>query len=223
MRYFVSHFRSHLLFLFHFIFTSGECVGLVSKAGMGKTTIFKMLTGEHRICYGSAFLFGSNLKWNTRRSNDFVGYCPQNDGLFDQLTVRETLKFYCLLRGIPFGQAFNMADNLNLSPYFVQKVSQLSGGNRQILSIVIALMGSPSVIFIDEATTCVDEKTKRSLWEILNKFLEAEKSILLASDSMEEYQALCTRFVTDGTVLECRDEPRRIEILIESMQFNYKT
>lgn len=194
---------------------------------MGKTTIFKMLTGENRICYGKAYSFGLNLKWRTSLSNYFVGYCPQTDGLWDNLTVRETLNFFCLLRDIPFVQAVDMANNLNLSEYFVQKVSQLSGGNKQILSIVIAIMGHPPVIYIDEATTCIDDNTKRNLWTILNKFRSVGKIILLASDCMEEYQALCTRFVleddTDSSDLPVTEhKPRCIEILVESCLSEYK-
>lgn len=205
-------------------FYRGECAGLIGNNRMGKTTIFKMLTGEHRICYGRAFLLESSLKWNTSATHDFVGYCPEIDGLLDDLTVHQTLNFFCLLRGIPFGQAIDMANNLNLSQPFVQRVSQLSGGNKQILSIVIALMGYPSVIFLDAATTCIDDENKRNLWAILNEFRNAGKSILLASDCMEEYQALCTRFViaegTPSSVLEYK--PRSIEILIESNISEYK-
>lgn len=117
-----------------------------------------------------------------------------------------------------------MANALNLSQYFGQKVSHLSGGNKQILSVVIALIGSPSVILLDEATTCIDSKTKSKLWDILNKLRDEGKSILLASDSMEEYNALSSRLVSlDGTDPSVLMEPetQRIELLIEAEMFEY--
>lgn len=182
------------------------------------------MTGERRICYGKAYLFGYNLKWRTRKTNDFVGYCPQVDGLLEKLTVRETLQFFCLLRGIPFVQASDMARNLNLSQYFGQRVSQLSGGSKQILSIVIAIMGCPPVVLVDDATSCIDDSTKRNLWAILNKFRSAGKSILFASDCTDDYETLCTRIIDeDGDDSSVKEyEPRWIEILIESEWAEYQ-
>lgn len=183
-----------------------------------------MLTGEQRICYGRAILCGSSVKWNTRRTNDFVGYCPQIEGLWGHSTVRQTLRFYCLLRGIPLDQAVTMANHLNLSRCMEQTVSELSGGNKQLLSIAIALMGCPSIVFVDTATTCLDEENKRNVWSILTKFRNAGKSILLASDCIEEYQTVCTGFVTaEGTSLSVLEhKPRSIEILFESNIEEYK-
>ncbi len=210
---------------FQFHSYSGECVGMIGKNGMGKTTIFKMLTGEERICYGKAYLLEFNLKWSTRKTHDFVGYCPQIDGLWDEFSVCQTLRFFCLLRGAEFTQASDMAKSLNLGQHFSQNVSKLSGGNKQILSIVIALIGCPNVILLDTATTCIDVKTKRKLCDILNKFRDAGKSILLASDCIEEYQTLCTRFIadegTDASVL--KNEPSSIELQFESFMAEYET
>lgn len=201
----------------------GECVGLIGKNGKGKTTIFKMLTGEQRICYGEATLFGMNLKWKTRNTHDYVGYCPQSDQLWDDLTVRETLRFFCMLRGAEYDETVDLAHNLNLRPYFNRKVSRLSDGIKQILSIVIALVGYPTVILIDGATGCIDDRTKRILWTIFDRLCSSGKSILLSADSMQEYQTLCTRFTLeeddDLSVVEC--EPASVEVLIESDMDEY--
>lgn len=184
-----------------------------------------MLTGEQRICYGKAFMFGSNLKWNTRKTNDFVGYCPQSDHLWDELTVCETLRFFCLLRGTNYDRTSRLANKLNLSQHFTEKVSRLSGGSKQVLSIVIALIGYPTVILIDEATTCIDVSTRRKLWMILSKLCDVGKSILLSSDDIQEYQTVCTRFKIaesdDVSVVE--NEPISIEIFIESNMAEYET
>lgn len=154
-----------------------------------------MLTGEQRINKGKAFSLGFNLKWNTRSSYHVVSYCPQIDGLFDNLTVRQTLKFFSLLRGIPYSHSVDLSNKLDLSQYFRQKVSQISGGTKRLLSLAIALIGNSPIIYLDEPTASVDMKIKRNVWNILNKRREQGTSILLASDCIEEYQALCNRLV----------------------------
>lgn len=185
---------------------------------MGKTTIFQLLSGEHRICFGKASIKNTNLKCNTRGSYDYVGYCPQFDGLWDDLTVRETLRFFCFLRGASFKRASRMATNFGLYGHFRRKVVKLSEGHKQTLSIVIALIGSPSVIFVDVATACLDTNAKNTLWTILIERRDKGKTILLASDCMDEYRTVCTRLIVANGIDVVMEEPEpvSIELVIES-------
>ena len=80
---------------------SGECFGLLGVNGAGKTSTFKMMTGEEVITGGEVYVNGINVSKELTKTRRFVGYCPQFDSLFDQLTVKEHLELHARLRGIP--------------------------------------------------------------------------------------------------------------------------
>jgi ATP-binding cassette subfamily A (ABC1) protein 3 len=126
-----------------------------------------------------------------------IGYCPQFDALLEDLTGREILKIFCLLRGIPKDQIHNvsmqLAEDLNFSQHLDKRVKAFSGGNKRKLSTSLALVGSPSVIYLDEPTTGMDPGARRQLWNSIMKVRETGKSVVLTSHSMEECEALCTR------------------------------
>lgn len=170
---------------------------MLGNNGAGKTSIFKMLTGEERISSGEAFLHGLNLKSDMSKIYERIGYCPQFDALFDDLTAREILEIFALQRGVPRkdvpSYAVRAATDLDMIEHVDKKVSELSGGNKRKLSTAIALVGNPMVIFLDEPTTGMDPATKRNLWNIIVKLRDQGKSIVLTSHSMEECEALCTR------------------------------
>lgn len=174
-----------------------ECFGLLGNNGAGKTSIFKMLTGEERISSGEAYFNGLNLKYDMQKIYKLIGYCPQFDALLDNLTAREILEIFALIRGIPrkevFKYAVRSANDLDFIEHIDKKVTELSGGNKRKLSTAIALVGNPMVIFLDEPTTGMDPATKRNLWNIIIKLRDQGKSIVLTSHSMEECEALCTQ------------------------------
>lgn len=155
-----------------------------------------MLTGEARISKGEIFVHGLNLKSDIRKIYKCIGYCPQFDALLENLTGREILEIFALIRGVPRNEASayaaRAATDLDVLEHVDKKVSQLSGGNKRKLSTAIALIGSPTVIFLDEPTTGMDPATKRNLWNIIIKLRDQGKSIVLTSHSMEECEALCT-------------------------------
>lgn len=165
--------------------------------GAGKTTTFKMLIGDNTIDGGEAWVRGHSLSADMRVVYQNIGYCPQFDALFDELTCQETLKVYCLLRGIPeewVGYvSLQLAQSLNFVKHMHKKSVELSGGNKRKLSTAIALVGNPAVVYLDEPTTGMDPGAKRKLWQVLTKYRMKGKTIVLTSHSMEECEALCTR------------------------------
>lgn len=78
----------------------GQCFGLLGVNGAGKTTSFKMLTGDIKATYGNAYIQGYSVSEDMRKVQQYVGYCPQFDAIIDQMTVRETLRMFACLRGI---------------------------------------------------------------------------------------------------------------------------
>uniref|UniRef100_A0AAR5Q094 ABC transporter domain-containing protein n=2 Tax=Dendroctonus ponderosae TaxID=77166 RepID=A0AAR5Q094_DENPD len=176
---------------------SYECFGLLGINGAGKTTTFKMLTGDEAISHGDAWVQGNSIKTEIKQVQKLIGYCPQFDALLDDLTARETLQMFSLLRGIPLQQCSSLAEKLaldfNFSRHLDKQVKELSGGNKRKLSTSIALIGDPPVVYLDEPTTGMDPATKRYLWNALCRVRDSGKTIVLTSHSMEECEALCTR------------------------------
>ncbi|XP_063704504.1 phospholipid-transporting ATPase ABCA3-like [Culicoides brevitarsis] len=174
-----------------------ECFGLLGVNGAGKTSTFKMLTGDENISQGDAFVQGISLNTRMDLVHKVIGYCPQFDALLEDLTGRETLRIYCLLRGIPNKMIDSMitklATELNVMKHIDKKVKEYSGGNKRKLSTGIALIGNPSVIYLDEPTSGMDPGARRQLWNIICKMRDKGRSIILTSHSMEECENLCTR------------------------------
>ncbi|CAH1785688.1 unnamed protein product [Owenia fusiformis] len=175
----------------------GECFGLLGVNGAGKTTTFKMLTGDVGPTSGNAFMNGHSIQKDLLKVQQNVGYCPQFDALYDELTGREHLTLYARLRGIPLKEEKQVVEwalnKLALSQYADKPSGTYSGGNKRKLSTAIALLGNPPVIFLDEPTTGMDPHSKRFLWDLILDLVKGGRSIILTSHSMEECEALCTR------------------------------
>ncbi|GBP90838.1 ATP-binding cassette sub-family A member 3 [Eumeta japonica] len=129
--------------------------------------------------------------------NKCVGYCPQFDGLLDNLTGRETLRIYCLLRGIPAQvgkeSAIQLARSLGFLKHFDKMVREYSGGTKRKLSTALALLGDAPLVYLDEPTTGMDPASKRLVWSCVSEAAAQGRSVVLTSHSMEECEALCTR------------------------------
>uniref|UniRef100_H3CEJ3 ATP-binding cassette sub-family A member 2 n=1 Tax=Tetraodon nigroviridis TaxID=99883 RepID=H3CEJ3_TETNG len=175
----------------------GECFGLLGVNGAGKTSTFKMLTGDECTTGGEAFINGNSILKELLRVQQSIGYCPQFDALFDDLTAREHLQLYTRLRGVPWKDQQRVVqwalEKLELSKYADKPAGTYSGGNKRKLSTAIALIGYPSLIFLDEPTTGMDPKARRFLWNLILDIIKTGRSVVLTSHSMEECEALCTR------------------------------
>ncbi|KAK5642705.1 hypothetical protein RI129_008872 [Pyrocoelia pectoralis] len=174
-----------------------ECFGLLGVNGAGKTTTFKMVTGDVKMSSGDVWVKGWNISKHLTEVYRLIGYCPQFDALHYDLTCREILRIFALLRGIKKEQCGylteHLAEEFDFYRHLDKKVKELSGGNKRKLSTALALVGDPLVLYLDEPTAGVDPATKRYLWNALCKIRDKGKTIVLTSHSMEECEALCTR------------------------------
>uniref|UniRef100_A0A182M226 ABC transporter domain-containing protein n=1 Tax=Anopheles culicifacies TaxID=139723 RepID=A0A182M226_9DIPT len=174
-----------------------ECFGLLGINGAGKTTTFKMMTGDEEISSGDAWVKGISLRADMNRAHRQIGYCPQFDALLEDLTGRETLRIFALLRGVRKQEVKNvsyiLSEELNFAKHLDKRTKAYSGGNKRKLSTALALLGNPSVVYLDEPTTGMDPGAKRQFWDVICKLRNTGKSIVLTSHSMEECEALCTR------------------------------
>ncbi|XP_053393737.1 ATP-binding cassette sub-family A member 2-like isoform X2 [Mercenaria mercenaria] len=175
----------------------GECFGLLGVNGAGKTTTFKMLTGDLRPTAGDAHLNRYSISKDMLKVQQNIGYCPQFDALFDELTAREHIQLYSRLRGVPPSEEAQIVEwalkKLCLSQYQNRPAGTYSGGNKRKLSTAIALIGHPPLIFLDEPTTGMDPHSRRFLWDLILSLIKDGRSVILTSHSMEECEALCTR------------------------------
>ncbi|XP_067859732.1 phospholipid-transporting ATPase ABCA3 [Heptranchias perlo] len=194
----------------------GECFGLLGFNGAGKSTTFKMLTGDEKVSGGDAFIDGYSILKDTRKVQQRIGYCPQFDALLDHMTGRETLFMFARLRGIPEHYITRCVDDvlqsLILEPHARKLVRTYSGGNKRKLSTAVAMIGNPAVIFLDEPSTGMDPVSRRLLWAAVTRTLEHGRSVVITSHSMEECEALCTRLaVMVNGQFKCLGSPQHLK------------
>lgn len=113
-----------------------------------------MLTGDERITAGDSWVNGFSMKSNMSNVYQEFGYCPQHDALLFELTGRETIKIFCLIRGIPRNEIEDItkwfANELDFTQHLDKKVENYSGGNKRKLSVCLSLLGDPSLTYLDE-------------------------------------------------------------------------
>ncbi|KAJ1419179.1 P-loop containing nucleoside triphosphate hydrolase protein [Ochromonadaceae sp. CCMP2298] len=174
--------------------SDGERFGLLGINGAGKTTTLGILTGDLTPTSGEVFIGGKPLSDPATMS--LMGYCPQVDPLLDLMTAYETLWFFGRIRGIPADvltvRVHDLVRQVGLLRFAHKPCGTYSGGNKRKLSLAVALVGDPRVLFLDEPSTGMDPEARRNMWTVIEQ-VSARRSVILVSHSMEEVEALCTR------------------------------
>ncbi|KAJ9460711.1 ABC transporter A family member 1 [Diplonema papillatum] len=181
---------------------SGELFAFLGTNGAGKTTTLSVLSGEYPPSAGRAFIgqnpetgHGYDVVHDAQLARQSLGFCPQFDACLDNLTVQEHLQFFAALRGVPKKHVTPsielLLEGLDLAPHRAKTSKSLSGGNRRKLSVAIALMGGPPVIFLDEPSAGMDPLARRSLWVALEKAItDLQLSVVLTTHHLEEIEGL---------------------------------
>ncbi|BFZ10796.1 hypothetical protein BsWGS_13835 [Bradybaena similaris] len=194
----------------------GECFGLLGQNGAGKSTTFKILTGNIILTGGNAYLKGFDVKNHIKQVQSNLGYCPQFDPLIDELTAREMLTMHARLRGIPEDNIGHVVESLTdfimLREFLDEFCGYLSGGNRRKVSTALALIGNPPFVMLDEPSSAMDPEARRNLWTVLSKIRASGRTLILTSHSMEECDALCTRIaiMVNGS-FKCLGSPQHLK------------
>ena len=181
----------------------GEVFGLLGPNGAGKTTTIEMLEGLLKPDSGSASVLGIDVTRHPDQLKQRVGVQLQTAALYPNLTVVELVdlfsSFYARRR--PTNELIH---ELGLEERQLALSRELSGGQRQRLSIALALVNDPELIFLDEPTTGLDPQGRRSLWEQIEGLREQGRTILLTTHYMEEAERLCDRvaIMDHGKILE---------------------
>ena len=174
----------------------GQVFCLLGPNGAGKTTSINCLIGALNSSGGDALMYGHSMKYQMDRIRTFLGICPQHDLLWDELSGREHVEIFGLLKGLTLEEARVEADDklrmVNLIEDADLQVGKYSGGMRRRVSFAISLINDPNVLFLDEPTTGLDPITRRHIWSVIQECARG-KVIVLTTHSMEEADILGDR------------------------------
>ncbi|CAK1541868.1 unnamed protein product [Leptosia nina] len=175
----------------------GEVFGLLGHNGAGKTTTMKIVTAEERLTDGTVMLGGKSITEVQSSAFQMLGYCPQHDALWKNVTIREHIECYAAIRGISKADTPRIVDaylnGLQIMEHASKNADECSGGTRRKLSFALAMVGSPRVVLLDEPSTGMDPRSKRFLWDTILASFQGRKGAILTTHSMEEADALCSR------------------------------
>jgi ABC-2 type transport system ATP-binding protein len=181
----------------------GEIFGLLGPNGAGKTTTVEMLEGLTRPDGGELRVLGLDVAKDAAKIKQRIGVQLQTAALYQYLTVAELLKlfasFYTKSRPTdPLIEALGLGEKRNA------QTRTLSGGQQQRLSVALALVNDPELVFLDEPTTGMDPAARRSLWDLIQQLQADGRSVLMTTHYMEEAETLCDRLaiMDHGKLLE---------------------
>jgi nitrous oxidase accessory protein len=203
---------------------SGETVALWGPNGAGKTTVLRCLLGLLP-CRGTAHILGQPCGPRGRASRQRLGYVPQDVRLHADQSVRDTVRFYARLRRVAPERVASLLRDWGLDDFPHRPVSQLSGGMRQKLALVVALLSDPPVLLLDEPTSNLDARTRREFGELLERLKAAGKTLLFCTHRPSEVWKLADRVivlergrkVAEGTPERVRDhllEPAHLGLTV---------
>ena len=194
---------------------TGEIFGLVGPDGAGKTTTLRMLAGIMTPDSGSATVAGFDVVRDPEAAKLHLSYMPQRFGLYEDLTVDENIRFYSDLFGVDRAERRTRSSELleaaGMSEFRKRLAGKLSGGMKQKLGLVCALIHRPKVILLDEPTTGVDPVSRRDFWKILYNLVSEGVSILTSTAYLDEAER-CHRvaLLHQGKLLFC-DTPANLK------------
>ncbi len=194
----------------------GELFALLGVNGAGKSTAIRMLSCLTRPTEGEAFVEGYCVCKESDKVKRLLGVAPQETALAPNLTVQENLELLCGIYGMNKKQTEERISELSrdfcLEEVLARRAGKLSGGWQRRVSIALALIGKPSVLFLDEPTLGLDVMGRRELWERIRS-LKGKVTMILTTHYMEEAEALADRvgilkggkLLTAGTPIELMD------------------
>jgi len=187
---------------------AGELLSLLGINGAGKTTTIKMLSCLTAPTDGEAYLFGKSIKSEASEVKSMIAVSPQETAVAPGLTARENLELMCGVHGFSKDKRNKKIDELaallGLDSVINRKAGKLSGGWQRRLSIAMALISEPKILFLDEPTLGLDVIARSDLWDIIRS-LKGKVTIILTTHYMEEAESLSDRvaIMRDGRLITC--------------------
>ena len=201
----------------------GELFSLLGVNGAGKTTTIKMLCCLTQPTAGQAYLLGKSILQDSAAVKSMIAVSPQETAVAPGLSVRENLELICGVHG--FGKEkknrkiAELTELLGLDTVISKKAGKLSGGWQRRLSIAMALISQPQILFLDEPTLGLDVIARSELWDLIRS-LKGKVTIILTTHYMEEAEALSDRIaiMKDGKLLVC-DTAEKIKEIAGAERF----
>ncbi|BHF68476.1 ATP-binding cassette sub- A member 3 [Sparganum proliferum] len=189
----------------------GQITVLLGHNGAGKTTLMSILTGLLPPTTGTAYVGGFNILTDVESVRQTIGFCPQHDLLFDDLTVSEHLRLFARLKGCPKSevdaQVTATLTKVRLKGKRNRRAWTLSGGTKRRLSLGMALIANSRVLILDEPTSSLDPAARRQIWDILQRE-RPFRTILVTTHYMDEAEYLGDRIaILSGGKLKCLGSP----------------
>ena len=201
----------------------GELFSLLGVNGAGKTTTIKMLSCLTTPTCGDAFLNGKSIVKDATAVKSIIAVSPQETAVAKGLTVKENLELMCGVYGFSkdkqISKIAELVELLSLETVINKKVGKLSGGFQRRLSIAMALISEPQILFLDEPTLGLDVIARSELWDVIRS-LKGNITTILTTHYMEEAEALSDRIaiMKDGKLLIC-ETAERIKVKADTDNF----
>ncbi|MDD2599928.1 MAG: ABC transporter ATP-binding protein [Kiritimatiellae bacterium] len=205
----------------------GELFGLVGPDGAGKTTTMRLLTAIMDPTAGDAWVAGYHSVREADAIKDSIGYMSQRFGLYPDLSVMQNVDFYADIYGVPRRGRSEKVENLlafsNLTPFKKRLAGNLSGGMKQKLGLVCALIHTPKVLFLDEPTNGVDPVSRRDFWRILYQLVRDGVTIFVSTAYLDEAER-CARLalIHQGRLLAL-GTPEEVKQIMRDMILELRT
>lgn len=183
----------------------GEIFGFLGANGAGKTTAIKMFCGLLRSTSGQGEIVGYDINRQSEKIKKNIGYMSQKFSLYDDLTIRENIKFYATVYGLSRSEIREKSEallsRLDLLEYGNTLVGRLPLGWKQKIAFSVAIIHNPKIVFLDEPTGGVDPITRRNFWDLIYEAAEKGVTIFVTTHYMDEAE-YCNRIsiMVDGKI-----------------------
>jgi ABC-2 type transport system ATP-binding protein len=193
----------------------GELLGLLGPNGAGKTTTINILCGLVKPSSGTAKIYSYDVQQGTQKVKELIGVCPQETAIYPYLSGTENLELFgnlhCMNKKLLKERSKLLLTTLGLKGDANRVAAKYSGGMKRRLSLALALIHNPQVVFLDEPTVAMDPQSRHAVWDFIKNQKIQGKTVVLTTHYMEEAEELCDRVgIIDQGKLIAQGTPKEL-------------